>query len=129
MSMPFNDLLGIRLVEDHNDGVTIEMPIRADLLNLNGVVHGGATASLVDAALGIAITRKWEGRLTSTVEMKLNYLRPAREGKLIARSRFVKQGKTIVVGTVDVVDDSGAGIAFGLLTYMLTEPRLTEPRP
>lgn len=123
MSMPFNDLLGIRLVEDHDDGVTIEMPIREDLLNLNGVVHGGATASLVDAALGIAITRKWADRLTSTVEMKLNYLRPAREGKLIARSRFVKTGKTIVVGTVDVVDESGAGIAFGLLTYMLTGPR------
>lgn len=121
--MPFNDLLGIRLVEEHEDGVTIEMPIREELLNSNRVLHGGATASLVDAALGIAITQKWQGRLTSTVEMKLNYLRPAREGKLTARSRFVKTGKTIIVGTVDVVDDAGQGIAFGLLTYMLAEPR------
>lgn len=121
--MPFNHLLGIRLIEEHADGVTIEMPIREELLNSNGVVHGGATASLVDAALGIAITQKWKGRLTSTVEMKLNYLRPAREGKLTARSRFVKTGKTIIVGTVDVMDDAGQGIAFGLLTYMLAEER------
>lgn len=126
--MPFNHLLGIQLVEEHGDGVTIEMPIREELLNSNRVVHGGATASLVDAALGIAITQKWKGRLTSTVEMKLNYLRPAREGKLIARSRFIKTGKTIVVGTVEVADDSGQDIAFGLLTYMLAEQQ-TEPRP
>ena len=119
MVMPFNDLLGIRFVEEHEDGVTIELPIREELMNGHGVVHGGVTATLVDAALGIAITRKWQGRLVSTVEMKLNYLRPAVAGKLTARSRFVKTGKTLVVGTVDVVDDAGRGIAFGLLTYMM----------
>lgn len=123
MTMPFNDLLGIHLVEEHDDGVTVEMKIRSEHMNSNGVVHGGATASLVDAALGIAITRTWKDRLTSTVEMKLNYLRPAHEGKLTARSRFVKRGRTIVVGTVDVVDDLGRGIAFGLLTYILAEHR------
>ena len=106
-------------MEEHEDGVTIEMPIREELLNSNRVVHGGATAALVDAALGIAITRKWKGRLVSTVEMKVNYLRPATEGKLTARSRFVKTGKTLVVGTVEVADDAGRGVAFGLLTYML----------
>ncbi len=120
--MPFNDLLGIRLVEEHEDGVTVEMPLRGELMNLNGVLHGGATAALVDAALGIAITKKF-GRPTTTVEMKLNYLRPAREGKLIARSRFVKTGKTIIVGVVDVRDDGGQGVAYGLLTYMLPKPR------
>ena len=119
--MPFNDLLGIRLVEEHDDGVTIEMPIREELLNANRVVHGGATASLVDAALGIAITLKWQGRLVSTVEMKVNYLRPAAEGKLTARSKFVKTGKMIVVGTVEVVDDAGRAVAVGLLTYMIAE--------
>jgi uncharacterized protein (TIGR00369 family) len=126
--MPFNDLLGIRLVEEHEDGVTIEMPIREELLNSNRVVHGGATASLVDAALGIAITLKWQGRLISTVEMKLNYLRPAMEGKLTARSKFVKTGKTIIVGTVEVVDDDGRAVAVGLLTYMIAD-RTTEERP
>jgi uncharacterized protein (TIGR00369 family) len=118
--MPFNDLLGLRVVEEHEDGVTIEMPIREELLNSNRVVHGGATAALVDAALGIAITMKWKGRLISTIEMKLNYLRPATEGKLTARSKFIKIGKTIIVGTVEVVDDAGRGVAFGLLTYMIT---------
>lgn len=123
MTMPFNDLLGIRLVEEHEDGVTIEMPIREDLHNGYHVLHGGATATLVDAALGIAITRKWPDRLTSTVEMKLNYLRPAVSGTLTARSRFVKTGRTLIVGTVDVTDDAGRGVAFGLLTYMLSERR------
>jgi uncharacterized protein (TIGR00369 family) len=116
--MPFNDLVGLRFVEEHEDGVTVELPVTEKLLNSNRVVHGGATATLVDAALGIAITRKLGGGPISTVEMKLNYLRPAREGKLIARSRFVKTGRTIVVGTVDVVDEAGASVAFGLLTYM-----------
>ncbi|MEZ5361939.1 MAG: hypothetical protein R2748_06220 [Bryobacterales bacterium] len=51
-----------------------------------------------------AITRKWPDRLTSTVEMKLNYLRPAVSRNAPPRSRFVKTGKTLVVGTVDVTD-------------------------
>ena len=122
MTMPFNDLLGIRLVEEHEDGVTVEMPVTGELLNSNAVVHGGATASLVDAALGIAITKKFK-RPTSTVEMKLNYLRPVEKGMLTARSRFVKTGRTIVVGTVDVKDDAGESVAFGLLTYMLAPER------
>ena len=41
--MPFNALLGIQVKEVHDDGVTIECPIRPDLRNATGVVHGGAS--------------------------------------------------------------------------------------
>ena len=51
--------------------------------------------------------------------MKVNYLRPVRQGVLTARARLIKEGRTLVVGEVNVFDQEGRHIAVGLLTYML----------
>lgn len=117
--MDFNTFLGIEVVAEHDDGLTLEMPLRPELMNYDGVAHGGATATLADASVGVAITRKWPGCRTATIEMKINYLRPAKEGKLRARSKFVKAGKTIVVATSEVTDEAGELIATALMSYML----------
>src|SRR6059058_619539 len=85
--MPFNQLLGIRVARLHGDGVTIECKVRDELLNLAGVLHGGVTATMVDAAVGIALSRHFRGvRPATTVELKINYLRPVVEGKATARA-------------------------------------------
>ena len=118
-SMEFNQFLGMEVAAEHDDGLTLEMPIGAQHLNYDGVVHGGATAALADASVGVAILRKWPGCRMATIEMKINYLRPAKEGKLRARSKFVKAGRTVVVATSDVTDDKGELIATALMSYIL----------
>ena len=118
--MHFHRFLGLRVAEEHEDGVTVELPISPDLSNSYGQVHGGVTATLVDSALGLAIQRLYgEERATATIEMSVSYLRPASRGVLRARSRFIKTGRTLLRGQVDVYDGEERHVAVGLVTYML----------
>ncbi len=117
--MPFNHLLGLRVSRVYADGLTMEMEITDDRKNILGTLHGGATATLIDAAIGVAIIGQAGGRPATTVELKLNYLRPATHGKVRARSRVVKIGKTLAVATAEVHDAHGHLIAMGSATYLL----------
>ena len=121
--MEFQKVLGIRFVEAHDDGITIELPIKPDFINGAGVVHGGICATLVDAAAGGGI-HNVIGRTSrmTTIELKINYLRPIVEGTLTARSKVVKAGRTICVANVDVFDDDHSQIAVALVTYMRLGP-------
>jgi uncharacterized protein (TIGR00369 family) len=118
--MPFNSLVGIKVARLHADGVTVEVPFREQLRNSAGVLHGGVTATLVDAAVGIAITRHFGGRRpATTVEMKINYFRPVDSGKITARSRLLRVGSTLIVGSVELRDGKAELAGAALVTYML----------
>lgn len=122
--MPFNAVLGLRLTRLHADGVTIECAVRDELLNLAGVVHGGVTATMADAAVGIALNRHLGGgRKITTIELKISYLRPVAKGKVYARAYLVKVGSTICVGRADLTDTGRQLIATALVTYMILESR------
>ena len=78
--VPFNTLLGMRMRGVHRDGVTIDCTLRSDLRNSVGVAHGGVTAAMADAAVGIAPQRHFGGkRRIATVELKINYFLPMKE--------------------------------------------------
>lgn len=118
--MPFNSLLGLRVTRVYADGISMEMPVVEQLKNGFDTLHGGAIATLVDAVAGVGIFGHFGGqRKLTTVELKVNYLRPASEGKVRARTRFLKVGKTLVVSACDITDTHGHLIATGLITYML----------
>ena len=118
--MPFNALVGIHVARLHSDGLTIECSVRNDLRNLAGVLHGGVLATLVDAAVGIALTRHFGGRRPfTTAELKINYMRPVEEGKVRARARLLKVGTKLCVGAVEVTNGKNQLVAAALLSYML----------
>lgn len=118
--IPFNALVGLRLVRLHKDGVTIECSMRPELQNGAGVMHGGVTATLADVAVGMALARHLgRPRSSTTVEMKINYLRPVAEGKVLARARLLRVGTNVCVGRVDVKDGAGKVVAAALVSYML----------
>jgi uncharacterized protein (TIGR00369 family) len=123
-TMPFNSLIGLRLTRLHADGVTIEVPVRPELYNSAGVVHGGVAATLVDAAVGISLQREFGGaRSITTVELKINYFRPVREGKIFARAHLKRVGSTICVGCVDLADSDDNLVGTALVTYMVLPQR------
>jgi len=125
--IPFNMLLGVRLTRLHRDGVTIECELRHELTNSAGVAHGGVAAALADVAVGMAINRHFGGkRPITTVEMKVNYFRPAAEGHIFARSRLLRIGSTLCVGSVDLTDAQGNAIGTALVTYMFLDARGTK---
>ena len=116
----FNKLLGLRIVERHSDGVTIRCDIRPELLNYSKVLHGGVAASLADAAAGMGLSDRFEGKQPiTTTELKINYLRPITGTHADARAKFVRIGKTLAIAQVDITDDQGQLAAIAIVTYML----------
>lgn len=120
--MGFVQQLGIEVVKVHVDGVTVECAITNELLNSHGVLHGGVTASVADTAMGVAVSRRYnKNRSVTTVELKINYLRPALEGKLWTRSRIIRAGHRICVGQVDIFDEAEEKIATALMTFFVEQ--------
>ena len=120
----FNHLLGFELVRLHRDGITIRCQVRKELLNSAGALHGGVTASLADAAVGSALYHRFNGaRKFATVELKVNYFRPVKEGRLVARSKLLRVGSTISVGQVNLSDGEGREVGVALVTYMFLDGR------
>jgi uncharacterized protein (TIGR00369 family) len=115
--VPCNTLLGMRLYRIHGDGVTIDCPLRDDLRNSAGAAHGGVTAAMADAAVC---------RIT-TVELKINYFRPVREGRIFARSHLLRIGSTLCVGSVDVTDEQARAIGTAIVTYMFVDAPAVIP--
>ena len=119
-NMPFGTLVGLRPVKAHKDGLTIECTVRPELMNTMNVLHGGVTATVADAAAGMAITRLTGGKKRiTTIEMKLNYFRPVSEGVLSARAYVIRLGSQVAVVRVDLHDSKKNPAGAALVTYMI----------
>ena len=122
--MPFNALVGLRFHRLHKDGVSIVCDVRPELLNAAGVLHGGVTATIADAAVGIATTRHYKGRPITTIELKVNYFRPLPlNGKVYARAKLLRTGSTLSVGEVEIRDEKKNLAGIAIVTYMLLDSR------
>lgn len=93
---PFADLLGFELLERRPGYSRWRMTATAAHLNPNEVVHGGAIYALADTAMGAALFPALEkGERCATVEVKINYFRPAQPGELVCVSELVHKGRTL----------------------------------
>lgn len=106
-SQPFSVLLGAELTAFGPDQVELCIPITPQLAQQHGFVHGGVVSYAADNALtfagGLVL-----GPAIVTSEFKINYLRPARGGLLVARATVVHAGKTQAVCRCDVfIRDGG----------------------
>lgn len=116
----FWGLLGMRVERLEEGKAVVVLPVTEKLLQLYGVVHGGAIASLIDSAVGAAVNGVLApGQQAATVEMNVNYLLPVTEGRLVAVATILQQGKRIIVGSVEVRDDGGRMVACGRATYIV----------
>lgn len=123
----FPRLLGIEIDSIEEGRAVLSVEVRKELKQLQGVMHGGAIASLIDTAVAFAIigASEPEDRFT-TVEMKINYLSAIREGRVIAEARLLRDGRRIIVAECDVFDDKGRMAAKGLLTYIRLNERQSK---
>jgi uncharacterized protein (TIGR00369 family) len=78
--------------------------------------HGGAIASLIDIAGDYALLARL-GHGVPTIDLRIDYLRPAIDTELIARAVVRKLGRTIAVVDVEVTVNSGKTVALGRGTY------------
>lgn len=96
------------------------MRVRRELTQDTGAAHGGALTSLIDSVVGLALcTMLTSDDIITTIELKVNFIAPARLGVLKAEGGIVHKGSRIAVGDADVKDRNGKLIAKGIVTYMI----------
>ena len=87
--------------------------------NPMGTLHGGVYCDLADAAMGYAYAATLaEGETFTTVELKINFLRAVRQGKLTAEAKVVKAGSALGYVECDVTDQAGKLVARAASTCM-----------
>jgi len=97
------ELIGARLTRVEPGRVEIELPVRDDLGQQHGFVHGGIVGMIADSAGGYAaFTLMPADASVLTVEYKVNMLAPAEGDLLIARGEVLKPGRTLSVVRADV---------------------------
>src|SRR3712207_1044799 len=119
-------LMGFKLVEV-SEGYAV-LTVRPDERHYNGIgiAHGGLAATLLDSATGCAInTLMPAGRIFTTLEMKINYVRPIRAGAGTVRceARVIHVGSRTAYAEGQVLDEQGKLYAHGTATCMLFRSR------
>jgi uncharacterized protein (TIGR00369 family) len=97
-------LIGAVMTRVEPGRCTIELPVREDLTQQHGFVHGGVVGMIADSAGGYAaFTLMPADASVLTVEYKINMLAPARGERLVARGEVLKPGRTLSIVRADVV--------------------------
>jgi uncharacterized protein (TIGR00369 family) len=116
---PVADLVGFRVLEVAPGRALFEMEAGPQHANPMGTVHGGILCDLADAAMGIAFASTLgEGESFTTLELKINFLKPLWTARLRAEGRVVKRGKTVGLVECDVLDEMGNLVARASSTCM-----------
>ena len=113
---PLGRLLGVRRKRTGTGGWHFLLTVHRNHMNPHGVVHGGVVYSLVDYAMGGALTSRLEpGERCATLEVKINYLAPVSKGTLRAEARVIERTKRIGVleATVHADGDRLVALATG----------------
>lgn len=115
---PYLKLLGIELVEIENGRAVMSLEMREELRQPYGLLHGGATASLIDTATAFAVkSTQPENEQATTVDLTVQYLRPHTSGKVICTAKITRAGKRLLFVSAEVVNEEGKLIATALSTY------------
>jgi len=109
---PIGDLVGFDVTQAGDGRAVVMMETGRQHFNPMGTLHGGVLCDVADAAMGFAFASTLgAGESFTTVELKINYLRPVREARLRAEGRVVQRGRTVGYVECDVTDENGKLIA------------------
>ncbi len=132
--IPFNQVLGIQLVELSLDKVVMELPMKPELIGnfVHGILHGGVISSLLDVAGGamaligafdkhqhLSSTERMQ-RLSKlgTIDLRVDYLRPGRGQLFTATAVLLRSGNKVAVVRSELHSDDGNLVAVGTGTYL-----------
>jgi len=126
---PVAYLVGFRPVEVSEGYAVFELQTEEKHANPMGTVHGGIICVLADSAMGSAyMTLLAEDETFTTVELKINFLKPVWKTRLLATAKVVKKGRTIGLVECDVFDDHHHLIARASGTCMTLSGKKAESR-
>jgi uncharacterized protein (TIGR00369 family) len=128
---PYFELLSMKLMDMGIGYSVLEIDLTQKHLQPFGMVHGGVFSSIIDAAAFWAVYPGIEDPAAgmTTVDLKLNYLAPTASGKLIARGRQIKVGRTLGYAEVQVVNQDEKILAHGTSTVIILSGKAIEADP
>jgi len=117
---PFPDHMSMRLSEVALDKAVIELKTDRRHLQPYGNVHGGVLATMIDTAtFWAAFMRIPEESGLVNIDLKLNYLKPVKDGVLIAEGCAIHSGNLISYAEATVYNESRQPVAHGTSTLMM----------
>jgi uncharacterized protein (TIGR00369 family) len=123
---PIGRLIGFTLKSIEPGQAVFELEVDERHHNPMGTLHGGIYCDIADAAMGYAYAATLvEGESFTTVELKINFFRSVRKGRLTAEAKVIKAGGTLGYIECDVKDQDGKLVARAASTCM----KLKETRP
>ena len=135
--IPFNKFLGVRVVTLEPGRVELEIPWRDELIGdpVKPAIHGGVISTLADTAGGLAVWGSLDNPVArvSTIDLRIDYLRPGRSEALFAEAVAVRVGRTVGVADVRLfhasnVSPRDALVATGKGVYAVKVPRSPSVR-
>lgn len=116
---PFADLIGLAFEDAKPGSSRCRVPIRAELLNPHGVVHGAVAYALADTGMGGALYPLLDkDESCATIEIKIVYLSSAREGELVCSTQVIRKGSRVAVLESEIFE-SDRLVAKALGTYSI----------
>jgi len=121
---PYHQWLGLTVLAVHDDGIELKAKWRDEwVVNIErGYVHGGVLAALVDLAADWAMVKQ-TGRGVPTIDLRVDYHRPAGRGDLTARGKVVRAGSQFATAEAQIFDQDGKLVASGRGTYFTAPPK------
>ena len=126
---PIGRLLGLALSIPSKGQATVEFEASERYFNPMGTLHGGVLCDIADAAMGAAYrSTVAEGESFTTLELKINFLRPVWKGKLSAEARMVRAGRVVGLVECDIFDQRRRLVARASSTCMTLHGKVAEGR-
>jgi uncharacterized protein (TIGR00369 family) len=126
---PIAQLIGFELISVKPGEAVVELQATEAHSNPMGTLHGGVLCDVADAAMGIAYSANLaEGESFTTLELKINFLKPIWKARLRATGRVVKQGRTVGLVECDIVDEKDSLVAHATSTCMTLRGEQAEGR-
>ena len=121
---PFHQWRGLTVVAVSDDGIELNAKWREEWVvnKERGYTHGGILAALIDLAADWAMV-KGTGRGVPTIDLRVDYHRPAMPGDLTARGKVIRSGAQFATAEAQILDRDGKLLASGRGTYFTAPPK------
>jgi uncharacterized protein (TIGR00369 family) len=112
-------------VDFEAQSITAKMPVTKSVHQPDGVLHGGATAALIETVGSVAVFvfKPTQNFLVRGIEISANHLKSIREGDVFATAKPVHLGRTTQHWEIKVTDKENALVSVGKLLTITLEKK------
>lgn len=117
---PYYKFLGIEVHGMKKGRSRIRMSFRRNLTDFNGIVAGGAIASIAESSIAMALlSLVGTGYTITTLEFKINFFLPVSRGELSTEANIIHKNSQTAVGVAEVINKNGKLVAKVIATFSI----------